>query len=163
MARHRRKNRFSYNYSSQLYLDRVCRRVYTDLKKRCTRRDKVLLDSGFYDTEAWGGLRKCWKGYKIARQDSDTSKMFYYAKGIRKFERELGVPVMDFPQFGLIGQFVDQEREPDNNMKSGIYSQTEIRNYEQREQLEYPYRMEHEPDPWKEQEEYMQRRGRECI
>jgi hypothetical protein len=130
-----------------------------------TRKDKILLDSEFYDSETWAALNKCWKGYKIAKHGSDTNKMFYYAKGIRKFGRQLGIEVMDFPQFGLIGRFVEQEREPVNYWKSGSYRQTdeEIQEYEQRDQTEDPYRMEQEPDPWKEQEEYMQRRGRECI
>ena len=35
-----------------------------------------------------GGLRKCWKGFKIAKSDGDIKKMEYYAKGIRKFQRE---------------------------------------------------------------------------
>lgn len=83
--------------------------------------------------------------------------MVYYAKGIRKFGRELGIHVTDFPQFGLIGRFVEQEREPDNSLISG-YGQTEkeIRHYEQREP-------DQEPDPRKEQEEYLERRRRECI
>jgi hypothetical protein len=62
-----------------------------------------LLYSGFYDTETWGALKKCWKGYKIAKSEGDYEKMEFYAKGVRKFERELNISVTDFPQFGLIG------------------------------------------------------------
>jgi hypothetical protein len=48
---------------------------FGSLKKQYSRRDKTLLDSGFYDTETWGGLKKCWKGYRIAKVDGDTKKM----------------------------------------------------------------------------------------
>lgn len=140
-------------------------KAYRNLRKTTRRRDNVLLDSGHYSTQAWGALNKCWKGFKIAKSEFDMKNMFYYAKGIRKFQRELGIHVMDFPQFGLVGRFVEQERVPNNNWIFGSDRQTdqEIREYEQREQAEDTYRIEQEPDPWKEQEEYMQRRGRECI
>jgi hypothetical protein len=140
-------------------------KAYRNLRKTTRRRDNVLLDSGHYSTQAWGALNKCWKGFKIAKSEFDMKNMFYYAKGIRKFQRELGIHVMDFPQFGLVGRFVEQERVPVNNWKSGDYRQTdqEIREYEQREQAEDTYGMEQEPDPWKEQEEYMQRRSQECV
>ena len=130
---------------------------YRNLWKTTRRMDNVLLDSGHYSTQAWGALNKCWKGFKIAKSEFDMKKMFYYAKGVRKFQRELGIRIMDFPQFGLIGQFVDQEREPDNNLISSSYRQTEqeIRDYEQREQAEDPYRMEQEPD--QEQRNWLER------
>jgi hypothetical protein len=74
-----------------------CRCLYRgdfgSLKKQYSSRDKTLLDSGFYDTETWGGLKKCWKGYRIAKVDGDTKKLAYYAEGIRKFERELSITV----------------------------------------------------------------------
>ena len=43
------------------------------MNKQLSRRDAILLDSGYYDTETWGGLRKCWKGFKIAKVDGDTN------------------------------------------------------------------------------------------
>jgi hypothetical protein len=41
------------------------------------------------------GVDFCWKGFKIAKSDGDTKKMEYYAKGIRKFQRELKISVSD--------------------------------------------------------------------
>ena len=33
-----------------------------NLAKTYTRRDKVLLESDYYDNQGWGCLRKCWLG-----------------------------------------------------------------------------------------------------
>jgi hypothetical protein len=51
-----------------------------------------------------GGLRNCWEGYKIAKSDGDTKNMEYYAKGIRKFQRELKTSISEFLQFGPLGR-----------------------------------------------------------
>lgn len=59
--------------------------------------------------QAWGSLKKCWKGYKIANAEWDTENMIYYAKGIRKFQRELKIPISDFPHLGLTGEFTNDE------------------------------------------------------
>ena len=84
------------------------------MNKQLSRRDAILLDSGYYDTETWGGLRKCWKGFKIAKVDGDTKKMEYYAKGIRKFQRELKISVSEFPRFALLGQKMPEELDSEN-------------------------------------------------
>jgi hypothetical protein len=84
------------------------------------RRDAILLDSGYYDTETWGGLRKCWKGFKIAKVDGDTKKMEYYAKGIRKFQRELKISVSEFPLFALLGQKMPEEPDSECTNPQGI-------------------------------------------
>ena len=39
------------------------------MNKQLARRDAILLNSGVYDTESWGGLRKRWKGFGIAKVD----------------------------------------------------------------------------------------------
>src|SRR5215467_13822474 len=102
----RQKKKIKPKYCS---LDYKIRRNYLALKKMYTRKDKTLQDSGYYDSETWAGLCKCWKGFKIAKAEGDTVNMVHYAKGIRKLERQLGIPVMDFPQFGLIGRLVEEE------------------------------------------------------
>jgi len=81
------------------------------MNKQLTRRDAILLDIGYYDTETWGGLRKGWTGFRIANVDRDTKKMKYYSKGIRKFQRELNKSVSEFPQFGLFGRKMPEEAE----------------------------------------------------
>jgi hypothetical protein len=53
-------------------------------------------------TQADGdALNKCWNGFKIAKSEFDMKNMFHYAKGIRKFQRELRTSVSELPQFGL--------------------------------------------------------------
>ncbi len=101
-------------------LDSILQLDFSNLNKQLRRRGGILLDSGFYDTETWGGLRKCWTGYKIAKSEDDNEDMEHYAKGIRKFQRELNISVSEFPQFGLLGQKMPEELDsanywPDNN------------------------------------------------
>jgi hypothetical protein len=74
---------------------------YSNLKKKYTRRDNVLLKSGYYNNQTWGALIKCWKGYVIAKNDGDEEKMIHYAEGIQKFQCELGLAVEDFSHLGL--------------------------------------------------------------
>ena len=135
------------------------------LNKQLARRDGILLDSGFYDTDTWGGLRKCWKGFKIAKSDGDTKKMEYYACiGLQwKFQRELKLFVSEFPRFGLLGRKMPEELDSENcwsdsnsnsNSNSCAQTQKELEDYRLQELAEDPYRIEFEPDLTKEQEEY---------
>jgi hypothetical protein len=158
------KNRM--NKSKHNTLDSIINHNFLNLNKQLARRDGILLDSGFYDTETWGGLRKCWKGFKIAKSDGDTKKMEYYAKGIRKFQRELKTSVSEFPRFGLLGRKMPEELDsenywPDNNSCAQI--QKELEDYRSQELAEDPYRIEREPDLIKEQEEYFRRIRQEWI
>jgi len=41
--------------------------------------------------QAWGGLRRAWIGYTIARANKNKAKMRYYAEGILKFKKILGI------------------------------------------------------------------------
>jgi hypothetical protein len=65
----------------------------------------MLPETGYmyYTTQAWGVLQKSWKGYKIAKNQDDEKKMSYYAEGIRKAQKELGLEVDSFPNLGLYG------------------------------------------------------------
>jgi hypothetical protein len=74
---------------------------YSNLKKKYIRRDRVVLKSGYFLGEAYGNLRKCWKGYKIAKSQEDEEKMIHYAEGIQKFQCELGIDIEDFSHLGL--------------------------------------------------------------
>jgi hypothetical protein len=147
------------NRSKRTTLDSTLQRDFSNLNKQLRRRDGILLDSGFYDTETWGGLRKCWTGYKIAKSEDDTEDMKYYAKGIRKFQRELNISVSEFPQFRLLGRKMPEEVDPekhwpDSSSNSCAQTQKELEGYRLQELAEDPYRSELEDDPTKEQEEY---------
>ena len=156
-----RKNKSKHNT-----LDSIIHHNFLNLKKQLSRRDGVLLDSGFYDTETWGGLRKCWKGFKIAKSDWDTKKMEYYAKGIRKFQRELKISVSEFPRFALLGRKMPEELDSENywpDSNSCAQTQKELEDYRLQELAEDPYRIELEPDGTKEQEEYFRRIRQEWM
>ncbi|MGB6672807.1 MAG: hypothetical protein WBE34_10265 [Candidatus Nitrosopolaris sp.] len=133
---------------------------YSNLKKTYKRKDSKILESGFSDTQAWGALDKCWTGYKIAKAECDAKKLKYYAKGIRKFQRELKKPVLDFPQLGLIGELTNEEERDSNNewvCRNSRDVQKETEDYELQKIAEDPFRIEHEEDLTKEQEEYFRR------
>jgi hypothetical protein len=150
-----------YRRSSYNYLDNTVHGIVSSLKKQYNRRDKILLYSGLYDTETWGALKKCWKGYKIAKSEGDYEKMEYYAKGVRKFERELNISVTDFPQFGLIGP-----RMNDFCINPCEQTQRDPEDYElqsKQEQELDPYGIEPEPNLLKEQAEYYKRIHRELM
>jgi hypothetical protein len=154
---YKRKRRLK-DYSSDYKISRD----YLALKKMYARKDKTLLDSGFYDTETWAGLHKCWKGYKIAKAEGDTVNMVHYAKGIRKLEMQLGIPVMDFPQFGLIGRLVEEEEHDDDSDYSTFGSsrrvEQDLKDYESqlRKELQYDvvHRIDDETDSIKTQMEF---------
>jgi len=69
------------------------------------RYGRLLQETGYmyYTTQAWRVLQKCWKGYKIAKGQDDVKKMKYYAEGIRKAQKELGLELDSFPNLGLYG------------------------------------------------------------
>ena len=51
--------------------------------------------------QTWGALKKAWRGYKIAKVQSDSSKMTEYAKKIRTLQHYLGVKQAEFPELNL--------------------------------------------------------------
>jgi hypothetical protein len=88
--------------------------------------------------------------------------MEYYAKGMRKFQRELKISVSEFPRFALLARKIPEEVNsenywPDNNSNSCEQTQKELEDYRLQELAEDPYRIELEPDLTKEQEEYFRR------
>jgi hypothetical protein len=59
--------------------------------------------------------------------------MEYYAKGIRKFQRELKRPVLDFPQLGLAGELTNEDERDTNNDWAGRNSGDVRKEIENRE------------------------------
>lgn len=57
----------------------------------------------FTINETWGALKRCWRGYRIAKKYGDGERMKLYAKRIRKLQFELGISIADFPDIGLFG------------------------------------------------------------
>jgi hypothetical protein len=92
--------------------------------------------------------------------------MEYYAKGIRKFQRELKTSVSAFPQFGLLGRKTPEEADSENywpDSNSCAQTKKELEDHRLQELAEDPYRIEREPDLPKEQGEYFRRIRQEWI
>lgn len=64
---------------------------------------KFQLPCGFLYGESWGALRKCWKGYKLAKWGDDLTLMKEYATRIQTIQTQLGIPTASFPNLGLLG------------------------------------------------------------
>ena len=52
-------------------------------------------------------MKRCWRGYKIAKKDRDKDKMLKYANRIWKLQVELDVAISEFPDIGIIGSGPD--------------------------------------------------------
>jgi len=75
-------------------------------------RDKSswVLPNGMYSNQARGCLKKCWTGFRIAKANDDKHNMIYYAAGIQKFARQLGLQMPSFPDLNMFGM-----GEPEDN------------------------------------------------
>jgi hypothetical protein len=49
-----------------------------------------MLSSGYYVSQTYGALHKCWIGFVIAKGKWDWEKIDLYAERIQKLEKELG-------------------------------------------------------------------------
>lgn len=73
-------------------------------------RSSYILPNGMYSNQARGCLKKCWIGFRIAKAHEDRQNMVYYASGIQKFARQLGLEIPSFPDLNMLGL-----GEPDDN------------------------------------------------
>lgn len=62
---------------------------------------EVKSETSFTIGQSWGGLRKAWKGYRIAKVNDDKEKMREYATKIRNIQEQLGVTKASFPHIGI--------------------------------------------------------------
>ena len=51
--------------------------------------------------QMWGGLRKAWTGYRIAKVQNDEVRMKEYAEKIRALQGQLGLLLSKFPDLDL--------------------------------------------------------------
>lgn len=61
-------------------------------------RKNFVLPCGYTIAQSWAALRKCWKGFYIARSRNDSDKMAEYASRIRKLRQEIGIQGTDFDE-----------------------------------------------------------------
>jgi hypothetical protein len=79
-----------------------------------------ILDSGFYDKQAWCSLKKAWKGYKIALAKGELNRMYQYATAIQGIQRSLDIEVSNFPHLDMIAH--DQTDETNDNCNAKCIS-----------------------------------------
>lgn len=74
----------------------------------------LVLPCGFNIGQSWRALKKCWKGYMLAKVQDNSDLMYEYARRIQKIEQEIGIPTASFPNLGLLGDIFflyDKEKE----------------------------------------------------
>ena len=49
-------------------------------------------------SQLWSDLKNAWRSYKIAKMNSDKTKMIEYAKKIVVLQQNLGAKLADFPE-----------------------------------------------------------------
>jgi hypothetical protein len=59
------------------------------------------LPSGFYEGPTYGALYKAWLRFNIAIKKLEWDKIEIYAKRIQNLQRELGIEVSDFSDWGV--------------------------------------------------------------
>ena len=69
--------------------------------KRGSKYGDRILPSGYFESQTWGALHKCWVGFVIAKDKMEWDKIDLYAKRIQNLERELGIEVTDFSEWGI--------------------------------------------------------------
>src|SRR5436309_11394501 len=95
--------------------------------------------------KSWSNLKKCWKGFIIAKDQGNEEKMRYYVKGIMKFQKQLGREIRIFPDLSLwkIEDTNDYVEEMKNELESGNNeNQNEPYGYESEAQRVWRERME---------------------
>ena len=93
------RSRISNDKFWRIYRQRA-RDPYKYYKKGWKYGDR-LLSSGFYEGQTYGALEKCWVGFVIAKEKMEWDKIDLYAKRIQNLERELGIEVTDFSEWGI--------------------------------------------------------------
>jgi hypothetical protein len=69
--------------------------------KRGRKYGDRMLPSGYFESQIWGALHKCWIGFVIAKDKWEMDKIEIYAKRIQHFEKDLGIEVTDFSDWGI--------------------------------------------------------------
>ena len=54
------------------------------------------LPSEYAKKKTYRSLKRAWIEFKIAKQEGNHDKMKYYAEGVQKFQRQLGLAVSTF-------------------------------------------------------------------
>jgi hypothetical protein len=64
--------------------------------KRGLKYGDRILPSGFFESQMWGALHKCWIGFVISKEKWEMDKLEMYAKRIQYIQKDLGIEITDF-------------------------------------------------------------------
>jgi hypothetical protein len=60
-----------------------------------------MLRSGYTDGQTYDALEKAWIGYQASKREGIMKRMVYYAAVIQKLQKELGLPISNFPNLAM--------------------------------------------------------------
>lgn len=60
-----------------------------------------MLKSGYTDGQTYDALEKAWTGYQASKREGIMKRQVYYAAVIQKLQRELSLPVSNFPNLAM--------------------------------------------------------------
>ena len=73
--------------------------------KRGLKYGDRILPSGFFESQMWGALHKCWIGFVISKEKWEMDKLEMYAKRIQYIQKDLGIEITDFSDWGIERSF----------------------------------------------------------
>ena len=94
--------------------------------------DSKLLDSYYFENQAWGALHKCWKGYVIAKNKDEHEKMGLYGRRIQEWQHALGLPIDSFGDIGMSADdFLSEiaEKDDTNNYSNQVEQEVSDEQY----------------------------------
>ena len=71
-----------------------------------------ICPSGYTRSQGWNALFRAWNGFIIKKQEGDNEGMYYYAIGIQKLEKDLGLSIYPFQDLKLAA--VEYANDPKN-------------------------------------------------
>jgi hypothetical protein len=98
-----------------------------------------LLDSFYFENQAWGALHKCWKGYTIAKNKDEYDKMELYARRIQEWQHGLGLRISSFNEIGIsandfLSKIAEKEDSASNQVEQELSDEEEYPTDSQYEQ-----------------------------
>jgi hypothetical protein len=79
--------RISENKFWRIYRQRFAYKYY----KRGVKSGERTVPSGYFESQTWGALHKCWIGFVIAKEKMEWDKIEIYARRIQHLQKDLGI------------------------------------------------------------------------
>ncbi|HET9806177.1 MAG TPA: hypothetical protein VFP49_04640 [Nitrososphaeraceae archaeon] len=92
-----------YRMSNDKVWKQIRQRIHDPFRyyKKGLKYGDYMLPSGYYVSQTYGALHKCWIGFVIDKEKWDWEKIDLYASRIQKLEKELGIEITDFSDWGI--------------------------------------------------------------